>query len=60
MSDVQRALAIAEKTYKHHWEFGTAKSRALKKYHNTATDTLYNFKPELDEEIKDTQKHLAD
>ena len=60
MSDVQRALDIAEKTYKHHWEFGTAKSRALKKYHNAATDTLYNFKPELDEDIKDTQKHLAD
>jgi len=48
VSDVQRALAIAEKTYKHHWEFGTAKSRALKKYYNVAKDTLYNFKPELD------------
>jgi len=48
VSDVQRALAIAEKTYKHHWEFGTPKSRALKKYYNVAKDTLYNFKPELD------------
>ena len=59
MTDIQRALAIAEKTYKHKWQFGTAKSRALNKYHNAAKDTQYDFNPKLDKDIKDTQKNLA-
>ena len=38
--------------YNHKWEFGTPFSKA--KWHNKAKDTLYNFKPELDEDVKTT------
>ena len=38
--------------YSHKLELGTPDSRA--KWHNPAKDTLYNFHPELDSDIKTT------
>jgi len=56
----QKSIAIAESLYRHKWDFGTARSKALKKYHNPAKDTLYDFNMKLDQDVVDTQKHLAD
>jgi len=58
MLATQKSIAIAENLYRHKWEFGTARSRALKKYHNVAKDTLYNFAPKLDSDIVDAQNNL--
>ena len=58
MEATQKSIAIAENLYRHKWDFGTARSRALKKYHNVAKDTLYNFAPKLDPEIVDAQNNL--
>jgi hypothetical protein len=43
--------------HKHKLVMGTPESKA--KWHNVAKDTLYNFKPDLDGDIKDTQSHLG-
>jgi hypothetical protein len=43
MVATQKSIAIAESLYRHKWDFGSARSRALKKYHNPAKDTLYDF-----------------
>ena len=58
MEATQKSIAIAESLYRHKWDFGTARSRALKKYHNVAKDTNYNFAPKLDSEIVDAQTNL--
>jgi hypothetical protein len=42
--------------YNHKWNFGTPYSKA--KWHNPAKDTLYNFSPELDEDVKTTKNSL--
>jgi len=42
--------------YDHKWQFGTPYTKA--KWHNLAKDTLYNFKPKLDEDIKATANSL--
>lgn len=60
MESTQKSITIAENLYRHKWDFGTARSKALKKYHNPAKDTLYDFNMKLDGDIVDTQKHLAD
>ena len=60
MVATQKSIAIAESLYRHKWDFGTARSKALKKYHNVAKDTLYDFNMKLDPDVIDTQKHLAD
>ena len=53
-----KSIEDTEDVYQHKWEFGTPRSRALKKYHNVAKDVRYNFKPELDEEAKYTLKNI--
>ena len=58
MEATQKSIAIAEALYRHKWDFGTARSRALKKYHNVAKDTLYDFAPKLDSAIFDAQNYL--
>jgi len=58
MEATQKSISIAEALYRHKWDFGTARSRALKKYHNVAKDTLYDFAPKLDPEIVDAQNNL--
>jgi hypothetical protein len=42
--------------HKHKLIMGTPESKA--KWHNVAKDTLYDFAPELDEDIKHTNSHL--
>ncbi len=39
------------------WIMGTKESKA--KYHNKAKDVDYNFAPELDDDVKISQKNLA-
>ena len=39
-------------------QLGTEDSK--KYWHNVAKDTLYNFNPEFDSDIKTTQKNIAD
>jgi len=59
--DIADSLASerdASKVLKHNWEFGTKKSKA--KWHNPAKDVLYDDAPELDKDIRDSHKHLAD
>merc|ERR1711981_805058 len=51
-------LANTEKIMGHKIIMGTPESRA--KWHNVAKDTLYNFKPALDADVRTTQKNLAD
>jgi hypothetical protein len=52
-------LPVAEKIVKHEWtSMGTPENKA--KYHNPAKDVDYNFAPELDHQIVDAQKNLAD
>ena len=58
MVATQKSIAIAEALYRHKWDFGTARSRALKKYHNVAKDTNYDFAPKLDSDIVDAQQNL--
>jgi len=42
----------------HKFTVGTAASK--KKHHNVAKDTLYNFAPQFDADIRTTQKNLND
>ena len=44
--------------YGHKLALGTKASKA--KWHNEAKDTLYDFAPKIDADIRATQKHLAD
>lgn len=50
--ETRDSLATAQKMYNHKLEMGTAYTRA--KWHNPAKDTLYDFHPELDSDIKIT------
>ena len=51
------SLSIAEAMHKHKLIMGTPESKA--KWHNVAKDTLYNFAPELDDDMKNTASHLG-
>ena len=51
------ALSIAEAMHKHKLIMGTPESKA--KWHNVAKDTLYNFDPELDGDMKTTATSLS-
>ena len=51
------SISIAEAMHNHHLVMGTPDSKA--KWHNVAKDTLYDYAPELDEDIKDTQSHIG-
>jgi len=42
--------------YNHKWVMGTDYSRL--QWHDWATDTKYDFHPELDDDIKTTHKNL--
>jgi len=42
----------------HKLQFGSAKAKA--KVHNKAKDTLYNFNPHVDADIRTTAKNLMD
>jgi hypothetical protein len=52
------SLAIAEKQLDHKLVMGTPESKA--KWHNVAKDTLYDYQPELDDDVKTTWKHIND
>jgi poly-D-alanine transfer protein DltD len=56
VTDTSNSIAIAERQYKHKWNFGNKES--LKKYHNVAKDVLYDEAPELDQDIVDSQQNL--
>ena len=51
------SIAIGERAHAHKLIMGTPESKA--KYHNVAKDTLYDYNPELDEEMKYTAAHLG-
>ena len=57
MESVANSIGIAEKAHSHKLIMGTPESKA--KWHNVAKDVDYDFAPELDEDIKHTQKHLG-
>ena len=50
------SVSIAEAMHNHKLVMGTPESKA--KWHNVAKDTLYNYAPELDEDMKSTAGHL--
>ena len=52
------SLDLAEKALSHKLVMATEASKA--KWHNVAKDTLYNFAPKLDGDIRASQKNLAD
>ena len=52
------SVADAEKRMDYKLQLGTEDSK--KYWHNVAKDTLYNFSPEFDSDIKTTQKNIAD
>jgi hypothetical protein len=58
MVGTKNAISIAEAMHNHKIIMGTKESRA--KWHNVAKDTMYNFAPDLDENIRHSQKNLAD
>ena len=51
------SIAIGEAAHNHKLIMATPESQA--KWHNVAKDTLYNYAPELDEDVKYTAEHLA-
>ena len=51
------SISIAEAMHKHKLIMGTPESKA--KWHNVAKDTLYDYAPELDEDVKSTQDHIG-
>jgi len=56
--DSQNSLSLAELNLGHKITVGSAASK--KKHHNVAKDTLYNFAPIVDAEIRTSQKNLDD
>jgi hypothetical protein len=51
------SISIAEAQLEHKLVMGTPESRA--KYHNKAKDALYNYNPSLDDDVKTTNRNLA-
>ena len=58
MVGTANAVSIAEAMHQHKLILGTPESKA--KWKNMAKETLYDYHPELDSHIKDSQKNLAD
>ena len=54
---VATSVSIAEAMHNHKLIMGTPESKA--KWHNVAKDTLYDYAPELDEDMKATQDHIG-
>ena len=52
------SLALAEQKIGHKVNLGTPESAIM--WHNQAKDAHYNFKPDLDEDVVTTQKHMSD
>lgn len=50
-------IALAQAHYNTTWSMGTAESKA--KFHNPAKDVMYNYAPDLDGDIIDSQSNLA-
>merc|ERR1712046_177458 len=50
------SIKIGEEARKHKLIMATPESRA--KWHNVAKDTLYNFAPDIDEDMTSTANHL--
>ena len=57
MVGTMKSIEIGEVAHEHKLVMGTADSAA--QWHNVAKDTLYNYDPELDEEMKYTADHLS-
>jgi len=51
------SISIAEAMLEHKLIMGTPESKA--KYHNKAKDTLYNYNPSLDDDVKTTNRNLV-
>jgi len=58
IKDLKHNLAIVERDLKHKLIMGTKASKA--KWHNDAKDTMYDFSPGVDEDIRASLKNLAD
>jgi len=58
METTMNSVGIAEKTVNHKLIMGTPESKA--QWHNVAKDTPYNFKPALDGDVVNTNKHISD
>lgn len=57
MTSVESSIALAEGMHSHKLIMGTPESKA--KWHNVAKDTLYDYDPELDEDIKASLAHIG-
>jgi len=57
MEATARSIAIGEEAHGHQLIMGTPESKA--KWHNVAKDTLYNYNPDLDEDMVRTASHLS-
>lgn len=57
METTKDSIAISEKQVGHKLIMGTEESKA--QWHNVAKDTLYDFKPALDHEVKVSANNLA-
>lgn len=57
MEATMNSIRIGEEQTSHKLVMGTADSKA--KWHNVAKDTKYNYYPDLDKDIVDTQHHLS-
>lgn len=50
-------IGVAQRARNTTWIMGTKESKD--KYHNDAKDTMYNFAPDLDEDIEDSHASLS-
>jgi hypothetical protein len=58
MKTTENSIAIAEEMTHHYLKMGTPESKA--KWHNVAKDTLYDYHPELSDDVKTTWKNIND
>lgn len=58
MIDAGVNLRLTEDQFGHKLQFGSAKYKA--KFHNKAKDTMYDFAPHVDADIRTTAKNLVD
>ena len=57
MTATMSNIALAEGMHSHKLIMGTPESKA--KWHNVAKDTLYDYNPELDEDVQNTLGHIG-
>jgi hypothetical protein len=58
VAGTMESIKAAEKTLDHHLVMGTDESKA--KWHLVAKDTLYDYHPELSDDVKTTWKNIND